>query len=99
MPEESPSLPTQVDLELALAFYAVLVEEASLRQTTTYGSLVERAKIAFPENETVQNAIPVSVGRRLDFVRTFTDQPQLPDLFAGCQQVNRRVRCGVYTHL
>lgn len=80
MPEESPSLPTQVDLELALAFYAVLVEVARLRQTITYGALVERAKIAFSENETVQNAIPVSVGRRLDFVRAFTGQRQLPDL-------------------
>ena len=80
MPQESPSSPTQVDLDLALAFYAVLVQVARSSQTITYGQLVDRAKLAFPGNETVQNAIPVSAGRRLDFVRAFTNQRNLPDL-------------------
>jgi hypothetical protein len=94
MPTELPSLPTQVDLELALAYYAVLVEVARCCQTITYGSLVERAKMAFPENATVQNAIPVSAGRRLDFVRAFTNQRQLPDL--SSLVVNRSTgECGV----
>jgi hypothetical protein len=74
------SPPTTTDLELALAFYSVLVEQARRREVITYGQLVEKAKGAFPANEIVQNAIPVSVGRRLDFVREFTRQRQLPDL-------------------
>lgn len=53
---------------------------ARRHETVTYGELVEQAKAAYPDNETVQNAIPVSVGRRLDFVRSFTGQRQLPDL-------------------
>lgn len=78
-PEPLPS-PTSTDLELALAFYAVLVDVARRHETLTYGQLVDQAKAAFPGNETVQNAIPVSVGRRLDFVRSFTEKRQLPDL-------------------
>ena len=80
MPEASSPVPTQTDLELALAFYAVLVQAARHRETLTYGELVDRARRAYPQNETVQKAIPVSVGRRLDFVRGFTNQRGLPDL-------------------
>ena len=92
--EDSSLTPTATDLELALAFYAVLVEVARKRQTVTYGELVELAKSTFPTNEVVQNAIAVSVGRRLDFVRAFTNQRALPDLSSFV--VNKTTReCGV----
>jgi len=71
---------TPIDLELALAFYSVLVHQARRQETITYGQLVERAKEMFPSNATVQNAIPISAGRRLDFVRGFTRERRLPDL-------------------
>jgi predicted DNA-binding ribbon-helix-helix protein len=80
MSNEVPLSQTTTDLELALAFYAVLVEHARRRETLTYGQLVERAQDKFPSNEIVAKAIPVSVGRRLDFVRAFTGQRALPDL-------------------
>ena len=80
MPDATLVSPTPVDLDLALAFFAVLVEVARSQQTVTYGELVARAKATFPTNESVQNAIPVSVGRRLDFVREFTRQRGIPDL-------------------
>lgn len=35
-----------------------------------------------PGNTPVQNAIPVSAGRRLDFVRELTQQRALPDISA-----------------
>ncbi len=80
MRDEESLSPTVTDLELALAFYAVLVEQARRHETVTYGQLVERAQAKFPSNEVVAKAIPVSVGRRLDFVRAFTRQRALPDL-------------------
>lgn len=80
MPDTTPTAPTPTDLDLALAYFAVLVEVARSQRTITYGELVERAKTAFPANETVQKAIPVGVGRRLDFVREFTRQRNIPDL-------------------
>jgi hypothetical protein len=74
---------TSVDLDLALAFYNVLVRRARAgAEPMTYQDLVNEAKTSFPDNASVQNAIPVSAGRRLDFVRAFTDQRALPDLSA-----------------
>lgn len=74
---------TAIDLDLALAFYTVLVRRARAgAEPMTYQELVEQARAAFPDNASVQKAIPVSAGRRLDFVRAFTEQRQLPDLSA-----------------
>lgn len=73
---------TAVDLDLALAFHAVLVRHAPKGTPLTYGELVDEARALFPDNETVRKAIPVSVGRRLDFVRAFAEQRGLPDLTA-----------------
>jgi hypothetical protein len=73
---------TETDLALAAALYPILVERA--RQTParamTYGALIDEAKVRFPNNEVVQNAIPVSLGRRLDVVRMFLNKEALPDL-------------------
>ncbi|NRF71410.1 hypothetical protein HLB44_30935 [Aquincola sp. S2] len=48
----------------------------------TYGELVDRAKSEYPDRPVVQKAIAVSAGRRLDVVRMFTKERELPDLTA-----------------
>ena len=73
---------TETDLAVAATLYPILVEAA--RQTPlralTYGALVNEAKDRFPNDEAVQNVIPVSLGRRLDVVRMFLNKQALPDL-------------------
>jgi hypothetical protein len=71
---------TLVDIQLASAYYPILVELAKHKHSITYGQLVERAKKKYPVHEVVQNAIAVSTGRRLDVVRMFTSERGLPDL-------------------
>lgn len=71
---------TPNDLTLASAYFPLLVEVAKDRGLITYSMLVEQAKIAYPKNTVVQNAIPVSTGRRLDVVRLFTRERNYPDL-------------------
>lgn len=94
MSDTDTLLPTPTDLELALAFFSVLVEHARRRETITYGELVKRAQARFPTSEAVAKAIPVAVGRRLDFVREFTRQRALPDL--SSLVVNKSTgECGV----
>ena len=78
--QEHTLKPTTTDLELSLAFFAVLVDQAKAGSTITYGELVTKAKARFPTNGIVQNAIAVSAGRRLDFVRDFARERDLPDL-------------------
>jgi hypothetical protein len=73
---------TETDLAIAAALYPILVECA--RQTParamTYGALIDEAKARLPNDEAVQNAIPVSLGRRLDVVRMFLNKEALPDI-------------------
>lgn len=71
---------TLADVQLASAYYPLLVEIAQDKKPVTYGDLVERAKLRYPDRPVVQNAIAVSTGRRLDVVRMFTSKRQLPDL-------------------
>ena len=78
--EDKKPVPTQADYELATVYFQILVEIAAQRGRTTYSALVDVAKARCPENEVVQNAIPVSTGRRLDIVRLFTKAQTLPDL-------------------
>lgn len=73
---------TVVDVQLASAYYPILVEQAKRKQCITYGDLVKLAKERNPDNKTVQKAISVSAGRRLDVVRIFTNERNLPDLTA-----------------
>ena len=83
MSEANPRAPTNVtstDLQVASAFYPILVEQAGLRETITYGDLVLAAKARFPASETVQKSIATSAGRKLDVVRLFTNERDLPDL-------------------
>lgn len=73
---------TETDLAIASALYPVLVSyvRQAPDQKLTYGALLEDARVRFPNNDAIQKAIPVSLGRRLDVVRTFLNQQNLPDL-------------------
>ncbi|AVX26346.1 Uncharacterized protein ALO42_04186 [Pseudomonas syringae pv. atrofaciens] len=71
---------TLIDVKLASAYYPILVDLARHKYCLTYGGLVQRAKDEYPKNNIVQNAIPVSTGRRLDVVRMFTSERDMPDL-------------------
>jgi len=73
---------TETDLAIASALYPVMVECARQSPPTklTYGQLLDEAQKRFPENDAVQRAIPVSLGRRLDVVRMFLNEHALPDL-------------------
>jgi hypothetical protein len=71
---------TNIDLEVASIYYPILIAKAKSGSTVTYGELVQLAKELHPGNVTIQNAIPVSIGRRLDVVRIFTNERSLPDV-------------------
>ena len=73
---------TETDAALAIAYYPLLVDLATRRQMMSFGDFVGLAKATHPDNPAVQNAIPVSTGRRLEFVRVFTALQELPDLSA-----------------
>ena len=68
------------DVQLAACYFPLLVQLARNNRTTTYGELVEAAQKQFPDKEYVQNAIPVSTGRKLDVVRIFATERGLPDI-------------------
>lgn len=71
---------TLKDVQLASAYYPLLIDLAKHKHCVTYSELVEKAKSTYPELDVVQNAIAVSTGRRLDVVRIFTTERNLPDL-------------------
>jgi hypothetical protein len=73
---------TLIDVQLASAYYPILVDLAKHKHCLTYSELVERAKQEYPDRPVVQKAIAVSTGRRLDVVRAFTEERELPDLSA-----------------
>ena len=73
---------TLIDVQLASAYYPILIDLAKHKHCLTYTELVERAKREYSDRPIVQNAIAVSTGRRLDVVRAFTDERDLPDLSA-----------------
>lgn len=68
------------DVQLASAYYPILVELARHKHRLTYSELVEKAKEKYPDKTVVQNAIAVSTGRKLHVVRIFTSERDLPDL-------------------
>jgi len=78
---------TLTDVKLASIFYSILVDLAKHKHSLTYGELIAKAKELHPNNELVQNAIPVGIGRRLEVVKYFTDQHKYPDL--TCLVINK----------
>lgn len=82
-PEKSEGLysnVTLIDIQLASAYYPILIDLARHKHCLTYSELVERAKVDYPDREVVKKAIAVSTGRRLDVVRIFTNERAFPDL-------------------
>lgn len=73
---------TETDAALAIAYYPLLVDLARHRRTISFKDFVDLAKKTYPDDPAVQNAIPVSTGRRLECVRVFTAVNGLPDLSA-----------------
>lgn len=71
---------TTVDVQLADAYYPLLVEIAREKKRVSYGELVAKAKLKYPDSTLVQKAVAASTGRRLDVVRLFTSARNLPDL-------------------
>lgn len=83
MKNKTPSLYANItlkDVQLASAYYPLLIDIAKHKHCVTYSELVDKAKLTYPDREVVQNAIAVSTGRRLDVVRIFTAERDLPDL-------------------
>jgi len=68
------------DVQLASAYYPILVAQAKKKQTITYGKLVKAAKQHYPDLPHVQKAIATSCGRKLHSVRLFTNERGYPDL-------------------
>lgn len=74
--------PTPTDVKLAECYYPLLVEVQKSGNVITFKDFVALAKDRYPDVEEVQNAIPVSTGRRFEFIRIYTIEKQLPDLSA-----------------
>jgi len=68
------------DVQLAATYYPILIDLAKHKHCLTYGELVEKAQEMYPDKDYVQNAIAVSTGRKLDVVRIFTSERDLPDV-------------------
>ena len=68
------------DVQLAAAYYPILIDLAKHKHCLTYGELVRKAQEMYPEKEYVKNAIAVSTGRKLDVVRIFPNERNLPDV-------------------
>jgi hypothetical protein len=62
---------TLTDVQLASAYYPILIDLAKKKQRITYGELVAKAKRMYPTTST---------GRRLDVIRIFTAERELPDI-------------------
>ena len=75
---------TLADIVLGKVYFEILVDFAKSHpaQTIQYGELVAMAKKAHPDNAYVAGAIATNMGRRLDALREFTSQHQVPDLSA-----------------
>lgn len=86
------------DIQLASAYYPILVDLAKQKKFLKYGELVAKAKEQYPNNPVVQRAIAVSTGRKLAVVRYFTEERELPDI--TCLVINKNSgECGVgFTH-
>ena len=66
---------TSNDIQLALAYFPILVDLAKQKENVEYGKLVAMAKAKYPNNPVVQRAIAVSTGRKLNGVNTTSKIP------------------------
>ena len=70
MIEPSESLYTNItlnDVQLAAAYYPILIDLAKHKHCLTYGELVEKAQEMYPDKECVQNAIQACLRPRERF--------------------------------
>ena len=80
-PTESPYKNTTLnDVQLASAYFPILIDLAKQKQCITYSELVAKAKEMYPTRKEVQNAIATSAGRKLDVIRIFTIEREMPDI-------------------
>jgi hypothetical protein len=70
------------DVQLGAIYYPILLDLARHKHCLTYGELVKKAKELHPNVEYVQNAIPVSTGKKLEVIRLFTAERGLPNITA-----------------
>jgi hypothetical protein len=85
---------TNTDIQLASIYYKILIDLAKHKHCLTNSELVGRAKHENPNHPAIQNAIPVSTGRRLSVVRMFTTSHNLLDL--TCLVISKNLgECGV----
>ena len=75
------------DVQLASIYYPILVDLAKNKHCITYSELIAKAKELNPTNKVAERAIAVSTGRKLDVVRIFTAERELPDL--TCLIINK----------
>jgi hypothetical protein len=73
---------TLTDMQLASAYYPILLELALQRKCLTYTELVETAKRRYPDRLVVRRAMAISAARRLEVIRLFTVERNLPDISA-----------------
>jgi hypothetical protein len=73
---------TLTDVQLASAYYPILLELALQRKCLTYTELVDRAKRRYPDRLVVRRAMAISAARRLEVIRLFTVERDLPDISA-----------------
>lgn len=79
---------TTIDVHLAQVFYEVLLDHARAApgRSLRYKEALRRAKTIHVDDDVVQSAVPVSMGRRLDVIVQFVKEHQLPPL--TCLAVN-----------
>ena len=73
---------TATDIELARCYFPLLKELAKNGRKVSFKEFVDTAKAAYPNNPAVQSAIPVTTGRRFEFIRIYLKEHNLPDLSA-----------------
>ena len=78
--QERKASPT--DIVLAKCYYPILKELAANQRKMTFGEFVDTAKAAYPNIPEVKSAIPVTTGRRFEFIRLYLKENNLPDLSA-----------------
>ena len=71
---------TLTDVQLASAYYPILMELALQKKCLTYTELVDEAKRRYPDKAVVLRAVAMSTARRLELIRRFTVERDLPDL-------------------
>lgn len=84
---------TRHDVRPGEIYYRYLLTLALEKAGATIpcGDMVKRAKHDFPEDEIVQNAIPISIGKRLLIIEDFCTKHGYPNLafLANAFEVSR----------